>query len=722
MFVIAKVNGRYRTLCVIHDPRLSGPIALKACIRTLNIFGDPANRIPLEQELIAAQRHDESFWSSSKKKSSQKDIHVPFPFIATCLIIGTSFDPYGYYSSVQIERYSMAYNEGDNSYGKKVHEHAMYGGQAVTRRLNVFVRTCGQHLPVHRLDKTISLIVVLFLGITIFDITEPSNIRHCFVDFHGMDSERPVQLMTPLTARIYFDAYCDPADPGYDQFLFTLIHELDGRDTIPVGTLQDTWPVGEWKESEYDNGGSDEISFPELGEMEIRTPSTPKSLRDGAMAAVLQTLLDGSDEDTGLSSEVELLTDFLPKLKGKLYEDASIVKPLPQLLDLLCRALEEDTDVDLSPFGSFSAKDMSLVVSRLQNHGKMNTLCISNRPDLTDEDLQIVLRGATGLKALYILEDPQIAVHGISTLLDNCDVYHSDLLRRQLKRQPEGFCTSIDLESSGGAIPGSQVCRANRVSQLVWIGITDPEESCRLESGLIDWRSLTQEKRQIIFHWSESCLRYRRYLLGMPLPIFKTVVGLLRQIKWISSIGLYLWDRKPLWRCLSYSFSMASCIPGGNDIGINAVGSGNGFGIGPSGATLYLDDIDERNRPSDVHERLGPDQWAIILIHKTLDGEAWDTIVGDTKELRYALATPSTKLNPSDHQFVVADIPTYLEHIIGDRPDKGNNGDLRKLIEVWNSQIAAMPNVDFYKEDDVHDILSTVFPSQKAILSGFKSE
>ncbi len=160
-----------------------------------------------------------------------------------------------------------------------------------------------------------------------------------------MESERPVQLMTPLTARIYFDAYYKAWQPMYNQYSSTLLHEFNRWDTIPVGTLQNTWPMGKWKDIESDNGGSDEIPFPELGGMEIRTPSTLKSLRDGAMTTVLQTLRDGSDEDTGLLSEVELLTDFLPKLKGKLYEDASTVKPFPQLLDLLCRALEEDSDV-----------------------------------------------------------------------------------------------------------------------------------------------------------------------------------------------------------------------------------------------------------------------------------------------------------------------------------------------------------------------------------------
>ncbi len=180
----------------------------------------------------------------------------------------------------------------------------------------------------------------------------------------------------------------------------------------------------------------------------------------------------------------------------------------------------------------------------------------------------------------------------------------------------------------------------------------------------------------------------------------------------------------------SNSFSMASSIPGGNDMGINAVGSGNGFGIGPSGATLYLDDNGEDIHPSDVHERLEPDQWSIILIHKNLDGETWHESKGENydlpfraiKRLGYALVTPSTKLNPSDRQFVVADMPTYLEHIMGGKPDKGNNGDLRKLIEVWNSQIAAMTDVEFDTEDDIHDILPKVFPSQKAIPSGSKSE
>ena len=120
LFVIARVNGRYRTLCVIHHQWLYGQTALKRCLGTLRIFADPANRIPLQQELIAAQRHDEDFWSNPKTLSSDETTHAPFPFIATCLIIGASFDPNdGYQHNVSIEPFSMAYDEGDNNNGKR---------------------------------------------------------------------------------------------------------------------------------------------------------------------------------------------------------------------------------------------------------------------------------------------------------------------------------------------------------------------------------------------------------------------------------------------------------------------------------------------------------------------------------------------------------------------------------------------------------------------------
>ena len=69
----------------------------------------PANRVPIQQELMAARRHDERFWT---KLRSYKDSGVPFPFITSCLLLGASFDVKGYNASAILEPFNMAFNGG----------------------------------------------------------------------------------------------------------------------------------------------------------------------------------------------------------------------------------------------------------------------------------------------------------------------------------------------------------------------------------------------------------------------------------------------------------------------------------------------------------------------------------------------------------------------------------------------------------------------------------
>ena len=116
LFVIAKINGRYRNLCAIHHQWLYGHTALRRCLDILNIFGNAANRTPLSEELVAASKCNEDFWIPSTY--DERDTKIPFPFISTCLVIGASFNVDGYYHSVSIEPFGMAYNEGDNNNGE----------------------------------------------------------------------------------------------------------------------------------------------------------------------------------------------------------------------------------------------------------------------------------------------------------------------------------------------------------------------------------------------------------------------------------------------------------------------------------------------------------------------------------------------------------------------------------------------------------------------------
>ena len=48
------------------------------------------------------------------------------------------------------------------------------------------------------LDVALPLLISIGLGITIVDISNLDNVRYCFVDFMGMESER-VSLLTAVT-------------------------------------------------------------------------------------------------------------------------------------------------------------------------------------------------------------------------------------------------------------------------------------------------------------------------------------------------------------------------------------------------------------------------------------------------------------------------------------------------------------------------------------------
>ena len=144
LFVIAKIANRYRGLAVFHHQWLYGDIALERCLRILTIFSAPANRLPIQQELTAARRLDEEFWT---KPRSWEDFEVPFPFITTCLLLGASFDVNEVYNSrVTLEPFNMAFNGGDNG------------------------------------D-----------GITIIDITNLTHVRYCFVFWRDWRSKGEVE-------------------------------------------------------------------------------------------------------------------------------------------------------------------------------------------------------------------------------------------------------------------------------------------------------------------------------------------------------------------------------------------------------------------------------------------------------------------------------------------------------------------------------------------------
>ena len=196
LFVIAKVNGKYRSLAVVHHQWLYGYTALRQCRKILEIFSNPNNATALSNELKYAAIN-QVLWDGVP---DYQDCKPRFPFITTCLMLGASFSPEdSYFHQVSPEPFNLDFDAGDNNN-----------------------------------------------GITIIDISDPNDIRYCFVDFFGMESNTEVQLMTPLTGRIYLEAYYDPQELE-NELMAQIMEDLDGWKIVTVEALEDTWPDSGWE-------------------------------------------------------------------------------------------------------------------------------------------------------------------------------------------------------------------------------------------------------------------------------------------------------------------------------------------------------------------------------------------------------------------------------------------------------------------------------------------
>lgn len=91
LYVIAKVNGRYRSLAVLYrhyDNK--GEYAVDVCRRIIDIFEEPRNRTLLLHELQLASSLPPEKWEAPPEWRNEKPV---FPFVATCLLLGASVTP-----------------------------------------------------------------------------------------------------------------------------------------------------------------------------------------------------------------------------------------------------------------------------------------------------------------------------------------------------------------------------------------------------------------------------------------------------------------------------------------------------------------------------------------------------------------------------------------------------------------------------------------------------
>ncbi|KAL8652971.1 MAG: hypothetical protein Q9226_004037 [Calogaya cf. arnoldii] len=337
--------------------------------------------MPIQQELIAATKKGDEFWSYFSKQLSyeqrfegdKKGNNAHFPFIVTCLSSGASIDLNNRdYDNVKVQSFYRIYDEGDNN------------------------------------DS-----------ITIFDITELNNRNR------------------PLSARTYLEAYHSKDEANR----FHILQSFEGRPLITTGALRETWPHRAWNDQSpssdaYAGFHPDSTGPPDFAGLDL--VDKPKSLMGQAMDRLLDVLLDSSEEDASiLVAKASHLPDFVSKLRQRLHNQASVLEPSATIIGLLARVLEGVATVDLSRFTLWSAEHLSTLITRLQKvQGSMKVLNMSNIPNLTDSELEIILNehdsATPSIRAVIILETPKVSLSFITKRLGNRDVYHSELFRRSL--------------------------------------------------------------------------------------------------------------------------------------------------------------------------------------------------------------------------------------------------------------------------------------------------
>ena len=548
-----------------------------------------------------------------------------------------------------------------------------------------------------------------------------------------MESERTVPLMTPLSAKTYLEAYYDLSGSANSKDLGPVVKSFEGWNLIPAAVLEDTWPGEGWAESKiHGQGGDGEQLYLKLEKLDIAPESNVETLRDQAMDKLIQAMLSRSEEDPDLMSEAGLLADFLPRLKDKLYNRAADLHWSSYHLDLLFKALQNEVEVDLSPLSGLRGESLALLVSKLLKNGKMRALNLSHRSDISEKDLNSMLSTENSLQYLYLLEMPQIPIQSLWGALLNCEVYHSDLLRCalsdhdfQYRAQLRASMTSMDFRGT------------NAVSQIVWVGLGMDECSERqnhLPNGRIAWERLKLNTYDGTILHLHGTLAQRIYSLDLPLPARKLVHALLRLLEWTTAVEL-LWAND---LAKGIACSMATSASRANDTGHSVshlnpelyaapkeirhrqqystrfsleVGEWSLFlvsesfnvseqcfetGRSDSGGSSSTDSLADKLSPSlDQADPLAQDDRAQTSGSASGSDPAAITNqppkIHPRKAASYALVTRVA--DTGDSQFMVVDVPTYLQRVMGD------TAEAKGLIDIWSTRVSSIKNIEFFGND-----------------------
>lgn len=274
-------------------------------------------------------------------------------------------------------------------------------------------------------------------GIMVLDITKLSEVRYCFLDVCGMDSERKVPLHTPLSGWTYLKAHYDDSD---DIILRakTVTGGLEKYALVELTALADCWPDGDWQTT---LGAGDSKSRP------ARTGSNKgsvPSLRTLSQNKLFQYLVSSEEPpDLTLLDQPMLFRNFPRDLQRYLIENADTLCKSPYAVEILKKAFGGEKVFDFSPFqGKLPADDLiALASSEALENVKVANLSGFDSP--TNATTVAAVLEHLKLDSLYLLARPYRSTENTSEMLKALAKCHNQPLVRQRLVLGSAFSQSI---------------------------------------------------------------------------------------------------------------------------------------------------------------------------------------------------------------------------------------------------------------------------------------
>ncbi|KAL8916578.1 MAG: hypothetical protein Q9172_006243 [Xanthocarpia lactea] len=632
---------------------------LKRCLHLLELFHAKANRAPISQELRAAREHDDSFWD-------QRDILQPFPFVATCLTVGCSFDPdVGYQEEVHPEPFNTTFKEVEY-------------------------------------DE----------GITVLDITYPDKVKYCFAVLPGqLGVTWPTTVSRPMSADNYLSRYYKPPghvsrtehgsdnaslntddikDEGYERpspdgdtrrSIEKLVSRFAPYQLMNEEALKSVW-------SEEVDGLKDPLEHDRSHHTQVA------SLRNIAMDQVIRTVLKAPILDKDVVGYAHQLPDFKPRLRSKLLfmaQDGELPSSAVTV-SYMEFAFWSESHVDLSIFSNLTAQCLVEAACKILKDGNVKSLDLSHLRQLSEADMTKILDVAAHLDSLYLLEMTQISLKFLESTWNEpepftTNIYHTETLRRPFTEENHTYSKLVPSIKS----PDIKVGQNNPVKHILWANVyeDDAGNPClhKIDGGSVNWTRMQDGS------WdSEPTL----HLAVFPFhdgfyPITKIVTGLTNFLSCTRKLdrAFGMIELGTAGFTMAKSFALSPSTLGEPTAMTNVGPLPEAIFNAASVATKCSNTVWPLPFPE-----LKKGEWSILIFND----HRWRKM---NKVYHLAMIMPKTE-NPEEG-YKVESMESFLEHVVGNSTNAGADAiEKANLLEYWKRKT---PFLEMCPAEEIHELL-----------------